>query len=109
VVWKIVQNYFIKIDNQGFSLLNIYRCFQTQPSSPMKFMTLFRLVLLVTPLSLSPAAESLPEFSSGAIFLPGEAGAAGLPRLVVQPVPEPSSWALLTGTIGCFLLVRRRY
>lgn len=75
----------------------------------MKFMSLFRLVLLVTPLSLSPAAERLPEFSSTAVFLPGEEGAAGLPQLVVQPVPEPSSWALLMGSIGCFLLVRKRY
>lgn len=72
------------------------------------------MVLLVTPLSLSPAAERLPEFSAiglapAAVLTSGGESDADSPRFAVDPIPEPSSWALMVGSIGCFLLVRRRY
>lgn len=105
---SFVQKYFIKVDIQDDGLLNIPCCFLTQPSSPVKFMSLFRILLVLTPLSLSPAAERRPEFASTAVLVPGEAGGIGLSGRVLRPVPEATSWSLLMGAVGCFLLVRKR-
>ncbi len=71
----------------------------------MKFLPLFFVAMLLVPLSLSPAAERLPEFSTTQF---GPLGAEGLPQPVAHPVPEATSWSLAMGALGCFLLVRRR-